>query len=104
MDLKKERLRGEGWTRTVARERSRKFRKWFELIAEQKEDLAITITLENGKRLKESRVEVDYAAAFVEWFAEEANRAHGRTIPSSARDVRFITIKQSVSLVGLITP
>ena len=79
-------------------------RRWFDLIMTNQEDLARLMTLEQGKPLAESRGEVAYGAAFIEWFAEEGKRAYGDTIPSHARDKRIVVIKQPIGVVGCITP
>ena len=79
-------------------------RRWFDLIMANQEDLARLMTLEQGKPLVESRGEVAYGAAFIEWFAEEAKRTYGDTIPSHARDKRIIVLKEPVGVVGCITP
>src|SRR5262245_1385768 len=79
-------------------------RKWFDLLMANQEDLATLMTLEQGKPLSESRGEVAYGAAFIEWFGEEAKRAYGDTIPSHARDRRIVVVKEPVGVVGCITP
>ena len=68
------------------------------------EDLATLMTLEQGKPLAESRGEVAYGAAFIEWFAEEGKRTYGDTIPSHARDKRIVVLKEPIGVVGCITP
>ena len=92
------------WRRRSAKERSNALRRWFDLIMANQEDLATIMTLEQGKPLAESRGEVAYGAAFLEWFAEEAKRAYGDTIPGPANDKRILTIKQPVGVVACITP
>ena len=92
------------WQRRPAKERSNALRRWFDLIMANQEDLATIMTLEQGKPLAESRGEVAYGAAFLEWFAEEAKRAYGDTIPGPANDKRILTIKQPVGVVACITP
>ena len=92
------------WRRRPAKERSNALRRWFDLIMANQEDLATIMTLEQGKPLAESRGEVAYGAAFLEWFAEEAKRAYGDTIPGPANDKRVLTIKQPVGVVACITP
>lgn len=79
-------------------------RKWYELMLANKEDLATLITWENGKPLADARAEVTYAAEFLQWFAEEAPRMYGDTIPSSVRTNRIVTIRQPIGVCGLITP
>ncbi|KAF1951727.1 succinic semialdehyde dehydrogenase [Byssothecium circinans] len=90
--------------KTTARERSRMLRKWYQLITENADDLAKLITWENGKPLADAKGEVTYAANFFEWFAEEAPRIYGQTIPSSVAGNRVFTIKEPVGVCGLITP
>jgi succinate-semialdehyde dehydrogenase / glutarate-semialdehyde dehydrogenase len=92
------------WRARTGKERAALLRKWFDLMMASQEDLAKLMTLEQGKPLAESRGEVVYGAGFIEWFAEEAKRAYGDTIPSHARDKRIIVIKQPVGVVGCITP
>ena len=92
------------WRRRTAKERSNALRRWFDLIMANQEDLAIIMTLEQGKPLAESRGEVAYGAAFFEWFAEEAKRVYGDTIPGPSNDKRVLTIKQPVGVVACITP
>jgi succinate-semialdehyde dehydrogenase / glutarate-semialdehyde dehydrogenase len=92
------------WSRSLAKERSRILRRWFELILENKEDLALLMTSEQGKPLTEARGEVDYAASFVEFYAEEAKRVYGETIPSHRADARIVVIKQPIGVIAAITP
>jgi succinate-semialdehyde dehydrogenase/glutarate-semialdehyde dehydrogenase len=93
-----------GWRHTTALERSRLLRKWFELVRDHREDLATLITLENGKPLAEARAEVDYGAAYIEWFAEEAKRIDGTVIPQPSNDRRLLVIRQPVGVCAAITP
>ncbi len=93
-----------GWRARTAKDRSQIVRRWHDLILEHSDDLALIMTLENGKPLAESKGEVAYASWFVDWFAEEGKRAYGRTIPSTMDDRRLLTIKQPVGVCGLITP
>jgi len=88
----------------TAKERSGLLRKWFNLIIDNKDELARIMTLESGKVITESLGEVMYGASFIEWFAEEAKRAYGDVIPSHAKDKRLVVIKQSVGVVAAITP
>ncbi|KAF2021975.1 succinate-semialdehyde dehydrogenase-like protein [Aaosphaeria arxii CBS 175.79] len=90
--------------KTTGRERSRLLRKWYQLMMDNADDLAKLITWENGKPLADANGEVTYAANFFEWFAEEAPRLNGATIPSSVPGNRIFTIKEPVGVVGLITP
>jgi len=92
------------WRNTAVGERSRILRRLFDLINENRDELAEIMTLESGKPIKESQTEVDYANSFVEWFSEEAKRAYGETIPSTAGNNRMQTIKQGVGVVAAITP
>ncbi len=92
------------WQATTAREKSRILRRWYDLMVANKEDLAILMTTEQGKPIRESRGEIDYAADYIEWFAEEARRIYGDTIPSEAADKRIIVLKQPVGVVAAITP
>ena len=94
----------EEWRERTAKERSRALRRWFDLMMTHQEDLAIIMTAEQGKPLAESRGEVAYGAAFIEWFSEEARRVYGDTIPGPANDKRIVTIKQPVGVVACITP
>ncbi len=73
-------------------------------MIEHAEDLAILITLENGKALPDSRSEVIYAASFLEWFSEEAPRTYGEVIPATIANNEVLTIKEPVGVCGLITP
>ncbi|CAH0999275.1 Succinate-semialdehyde dehydrogenase [NADP(+)] GabD [Neolewinella maritima] len=92
------------WSKRTAGERSSVLRKWYELILQHQEDLAVLMTREQGKPLAESRGEVAYGASFIEWFAEEGKRAYGDVIPSHRSDTRILTLKQPVGVVAAITP
>ena len=92
------------WRELTAKERGQLLRRWFELILENQEDLARLMTLEQGKPLAESRGEIAYAASFIEWFAEEAKRVYGDTIPAHQKDKRIIVIKQPIGVTAAITP
>ena len=92
------------WSSKLARERSAILKKWYNLILDNKEDLALLMTTEMGKPLVEARGEVVYGANFVEWFAEEAKRIYGDVIPNHAPGKRLITIKQPIGVVAAITP
>ena len=81
------------WRGKTAKERAAVLRKWFELILASQEDLAKLMTAEQGKPLAESRGEVVYGASFIEWFAEEAKRVYGDTIPTVANDKRLLVLK-----------
>jgi succinate-semialdehyde dehydrogenase / glutarate-semialdehyde dehydrogenase len=92
------------WRALSAKERSSKLRRWFELMIENTDDLALLMTQEQGKPLAEAKGEVAYAAAFIEWFAEEAKRVYGDTIPGHQTDKRITVIRQSVGVTAAITP
>ncbi len=92
------------WRQVVAKERSAILKHWFTLIMANQEDLAALMTAEQGKPLAESRGEVAYGAAFVEWFAEEGRRIYGDTISANNPNQRIITLKQPVGVVAAITP
>jgi len=94
----------QDWRNQTAKARAALLRRWFDLMMAYKEDLAIIMTTEQGKPLAESRGEVAYGAAFIEWFSEEARRIYGDTIPGPAADKRIVTIKQPVGVVACITP
>jgi succinate-semialdehyde dehydrogenase/glutarate-semialdehyde dehydrogenase len=93
-----------GWRKKTAKERAAVLRRWYELMVENQEDLARLMTIEQGKPLGESRGEVLYAAAFLEWFGEEAKRVYGDTIPGHQADKRILVIKQPIGVVACITP
>ncbi len=92
------------WAARTAKERAGILKRWYELILAETESLAQLMTAEQGKPLAEARGEVAYGASFVEWFAEEGKRAYGRTIPTTAANKRYITIKQPIGVVAAITP
>jgi succinate-semialdehyde dehydrogenase/glutarate-semialdehyde dehydrogenase len=92
------------WRSKTAKERSAILRRWFDLMLENKDDLAILMTAEQGKPLAESLGEIMYGASFVEWFAEEAKRVYGDVIPTHLPDRRILTIKQPIGVVAAITP
>ena len=94
----------EAWSRRTAKDRANIIRRMFELMMLHQEDLAQIMTAEQGKPIVESRGEIAYGANFLEWFAEEAKRVYGDTIPGPAADKRIVTIKQPVGVVGCITP
>ena len=89
---------------TTGRERARMLRKWYQLMMDNADDLALLITWENGKPPTDAKGEVTYAASFFEWFSEEAPRVYGDTIPASIPGNRIYTLKQPVGVCGLITP
>ncbi|KAK3152258.1 hypothetical protein QOZ80_2BG0156490 [Eleusine coracana subsp. coracana] len=92
------------WSKLTASERSKALRKWYDLIISHKEELALLMTLEQGKPMKEALGEVTYGASFIEYFAEEAKRIHGDIIPPTLPDRRLLVLKQPVGVVGAITP
>ena len=92
------------WAAKSAKERANILRKWFNLMMENQEDLAQIMTAEQGKPLAESRGEIAYGAAFIEFFAEEAKRVYGETIPSPWATSRIVVIRQPVGVVAAITP
>ncbi|WP_375254681.1 NAD-dependent succinate-semialdehyde dehydrogenase [Yoonia sp.] len=92
------------WAARTAKERANVLRKWFDLTMANQEDLAIIMTAEQGKPLAESRGEIGYGASFIEWFAEEAKRIYGETIPAHMSDKRITVIKQPIGVAAGITP
>jgi succinate-semialdehyde dehydrogenase/glutarate-semialdehyde dehydrogenase len=94
----------DAWRGKSARQRAAILRKWFNLMMENQEDLAQIMTAEQGKPLAESRGEIAYGASYIEWFAEEAKRVYGDTIPAPSDDKRLVVIKQPVGVVACITP
>jgi succinate-semialdehyde dehydrogenase / glutarate-semialdehyde dehydrogenase len=88
----------------LAKERARIMRRWADLMMDHQEDLAALLTTEQGKPLAESRVEVAYAASFLEWFGEEAKRVYGDTIPTYLQDRRIVVSKEAVGVTAGITP
>lgn len=93
-----------GWSGLTAYERSEFLYRAHALMLERSEQLARDLTLEQGKPLRAARTEVKYAADFLIWFAEEAKRIYGQTIPSPRKDQRFLVMHQAVGVVGAITP
>jgi succinate-semialdehyde dehydrogenase / glutarate-semialdehyde dehydrogenase len=92
------------WRARTGKERAQLLRKWFDLMMANQEDLAVLMTIEQGKPLAESRGEIAYAAAFIEWFGEEAKRAYGDVIPGHGRDKRIVVLKQPIGVTAAITP
>ena len=92
------------WREATAKERAAVLRKWLDLLLDAQEDLAQIMTAEQGKPLAESRGEIVYGASYIEWFAEEAKRVYGDTIPQPSNDKRIVVIKQPVGVVACITP
>lgn len=92
------------WAALPAKERSAILRRWFTLIIENTDDLALLMTTEQGKPLAEAKGEIAYAASFIEWFAEEAKRIYGDTIPAPRADQRLTVIRQPIGVTAAITP
>jgi succinate-semialdehyde dehydrogenase/glutarate-semialdehyde dehydrogenase len=92
------------WRKKTAKERATILRKWFNLMMENQDDLAVILTAEQGKPLAEAKGEIAYGASFVEWFAEEAKRVYGDVIPGHQPDKRVVVIKEPIGVVGAITP
>ncbi|MDR6756974.1 succinate-semialdehyde dehydrogenase/glutarate-semialdehyde dehydrogenase [Mycoplana sp. BE70] len=92
------------WAARPAKERSALLRKWHDLMIANADELAAILTAEMGKPLADARGEILYAASYVEWYAEEAKRINGETIPAPSADKRMLVIKQPVGVVGTITP
>jgi succinate-semialdehyde dehydrogenase / glutarate-semialdehyde dehydrogenase len=93
-----------GWRARTAADRGRTLRRWADLMLEHLDDLALLLTLEQGKPLAESEAEIRYAASFLEWFGEEGKRVYGDTIPSPLPDRRILVLKQPVGVSAGITP
>ena len=92
------------WRARTAKARAAIVRRWYELMMENQEDLAVIMTSEQGKSLTESRGEIGYAASFLEWFAEEGKRLYGDTIPTHNPDQRIVVVKEPIGVCGAITP
>ena len=92
------------WKARTAKDRAVIMRRWFDLLVEHQEDLAMLMTAEQGKPLAESKSEILYAASFIEWFAEEAKRLYGDVIPGHQTDKRILVLRQPVGVVAAITP
>ena len=92
------------WAARTAKERSRLIRQWYERIMAHRDDLAMILTSEQGKPLAEALGEIDYAAAYIEFYAEEAKRIAGETLPSHRADARILVLRQPTGVVGAITP
>ncbi|MDP1766439.1 MAG: NAD-dependent succinate-semialdehyde dehydrogenase [Methylotenera sp.] len=94
----------KSWKLLTAAARAAILKRWFNLIILHKEDLARLLTAEQGKPLTEARGEVNYGASFIEWFAEEAKRVYGETIPAPMTDRRLLVLKQPIGVTAAITP
>lgn len=92
------------WAKWTGKERGQVLRRWYDLMIEHQHDLGVILTAEQGKPLAEATGEVAYGASFIEYFAEEAKRVYGETIPGHQRDKRIMVIKQPIGVVGSITP
>lgn len=92
------------WRSKTAKERANILRRWYDLMIENADDLAVIMTTEQGKPLAEAKGEIIYAASFIEWFAEEAKRVYGDVIPGHQPDKRIIVLKQPIGVVAAITP
>ena len=92
------------WRALTAQERADLLLKWHDLMLEHKHDLALLMTYEQGKPVREAEGEIAYAASFLRWFAEEARRVYGETIPAANANQRIVVTKQPVGVVGAITP
>jgi succinate-semialdehyde dehydrogenase / glutarate-semialdehyde dehydrogenase len=92
------------WRALLAKDRARILRRWSDLMLEHEDELAHLLTTEQGKPLAESRLEVQYAASFYEWFGEEAKRVYGDTIPTYAADRRIVVTKDPIGVTAGITP
>ncbi|MCP5283671.1 MAG: NAD-dependent succinate-semialdehyde dehydrogenase [Burkholderiaceae bacterium] len=92
------------WRAKTAKERAAVMMKWFGLLHQHADDLARIMTAEQGKPLAEARGEVVYGASFIEWFAEEARRIYGETIPTTDNNKRYLVIRQPIGVCAAITP
>lgn len=92
------------WAARPAAERGRLLRRWFDLMVQHQDDLAAILTAEQGKPLAEAKGEIAYGASYVEWFAEEAKRVYGDTIPALNADQRISVIRQPVGVCAAVTP
>ena len=92
------------WSKLLAKERSKILRRWYDLILEHADELALLLSKEQGKPVAEAKTEIIYGAGFVEFFAEEAKRVYGEVIPAHKADARILVIKQPIGVVAAITP
>ena len=92
------------WAARSAKERAIVLRRWYDLLLAHQNDLAVLMTAEQGKPLAEARGEIAFAAAFIEWFGEEAKRVYGDVIPGQSADKRIIVLRQPIGVVAAITP
>ena len=94
----------KSFKKTSARQRARMLRKWSDLCHENADDLALIMTLENGKTLAESKGEVIYGASFLEWFATQAEMVHGEVVPPANLNQRIVTFKQPLGVAACLAP
>ena len=94
----------KSWKKTSVKERSTLLMKWYDLIIQNKHEIATIMTLESGKPLAESLGEIEYGASYIQWFAEEAKRNYGDVIPGFTSEKRIMVLKEPVGVVGAITP
>lgn len=92
------------WRGMTAKERARLLRRWYDLLVAHQEDLAVIMTAEQGKPLAEAKEEILHGAGYIEWFAEEAKRVYGDTIPMGQKGKRIIVLKEPVGVCAAITP
>ncbi|MBD3680060.1 MAG: NAD-dependent succinate-semialdehyde dehydrogenase [Rhodobacteraceae bacterium] len=92
------------WAKWTGKERAAVLRKWYDLMVENADDLATILTAEQGKPHAEAKGEIMYGASFIEWFAEEAKRIYGETVPGHQRDKRITVIRQPIGVAASITP
>ncbi|MYG10658.1 MAG: aldehyde dehydrogenase family protein, partial [Rhodobacteraceae bacterium] len=92
------------WAARTAKERSEILLKWYALAMENADDLASILTAEMGKPFAEAKGEIVYGSSFIQWFAEEAKRVYGETIPGHQTDKKLVVLKQPVGVVASITP
>ncbi len=93
-----------GWAAHTGKERAAVLRRWHDLVLTHADDLAAILTAEMGKPLAEAKAEILYGASYIEWFAEEAKRIYGETIPGHRRDTRLMVLRQPVGVVAAVTP
>lgn len=94
----------KSFKKTSARQRARMLRRWSDLCHENSDDLALIMTLENGKTLTEAKGEVAYGASFLEWFATQAEMTHGEVVPPANLNQRIITFKQPLGVAACLAP
>ena len=92
------------WAQWTGKERATVLRRWFDLMMANQDDLGTILTAEQGKPLAEAKGEIAYGASFIEFFAEEAKRIYGETIPGHQRDKRIMVLKQPIGVAASITP